>query len=51
VTRVVSAQVAVEVQATAQHIADGAPLVAQWHKKFARRLAGPRPIGTTYYQK
>ena len=40
VTRVVSDdQVATEVRATAQRIADGAPLVARWHKKFARRLA------------
>ncbi|MEO6565359.1 MAG: enoyl-CoA hydratase/isomerase family protein [Casimicrobiaceae bacterium] len=31
-------------QATAQRIADGAPLVARWHKKFARRLADPRPL-------
>ena len=40
VTRVVpDDQVATEVQATAHRIADGAPLVARWHKKFARRLA------------
>jgi enoyl-CoA hydratase len=40
VTRVVpDDQVAAEVRATAQRIADGAPLVARWHKKFARRLA------------
>ena len=45
VTRVVpDAEVAAEVQATAQRIADGAPLVARWHKKFARRLAESRPI-------
>ena len=45
VTRVVpDAQVAAESLATAQRIADGAPLVARWHKKFARRLADPRPI-------
>ena len=45
VTRVVpDADVAAEAQATAQRIADGAPLVARWHKKFARRLADPRPI-------
>ncbi|HET9024576.1 MAG TPA: enoyl-CoA hydratase/isomerase family protein, partial [Burkholderiaceae bacterium] len=29
---------------TAERIADGAPLVARWHKKFARRLADPRPL-------
>ncbi len=40
VTRVVpDAEVAAEALATAQRIADGAPLVARWHKKFARRLA------------
>jgi enoyl-CoA hydratase/carnithine racemase len=40
VTRIVpDDQVAVEVRAAAQRIADGAPLVARWHKKFARRLA------------
>ena len=48
VTRVVpDAQVAAEAFASAQRIADGAPLVAQWHKKFARRLADPRPISDT----
>ena len=31
-------------RATAERIAEGAPLVARWHKKFARRLADPRPI-------
>jgi enoyl-CoA hydratase/carnithine racemase len=45
VTRVVpDDQVAQEAHATAQRIAEGAPLVARWHKKFARRLADPRPI-------
>ncbi len=45
VTRVVpDAEVAAEARATAQRIADGAPLVARWHKKFARRLAEPRPL-------
>jgi enoyl-CoA hydratase/carnithine racemase len=45
VTRVVpDADVAAEAQATAQRIAEGAPLVARWHKQFARRLAEPRPI-------
>lgn len=45
VTRVVpDADVAAESLATAQRIAEGAPLVARWHKKFARRLADPRPI-------
>ena len=37
-------QVASEARATAERIAEGAPLAARWHKKFARRLADPRPI-------
>jgi enoyl-CoA hydratase/carnithine racemase len=45
VTRVVpDDQVATEVRATAERIADGAPLVARWHKKFARRLASGAPL-------
>jgi len=45
VTRVVAdADVASEARATAERIAEGAPLVARWHKKFARRLADPRPL-------
>jgi enoyl-CoA hydratase len=45
VTRVVpDADVAAEARATAQRIIEGAPLVARWHKKFARRLADPRPL-------
>src|SRR5947207_2195592 len=45
VTRVVpDAEVAAEVRATAERIADGAPLVARWHKKFARRIKDPRPL-------
>jgi len=45
VTRVVpDADVAAETLATARRIAEGAPLVARWHKRFARRLADPRPI-------
>jgi enoyl-CoA hydratase/carnithine racemase len=45
VTRVVpDVDVAGETLATAQRIAEGAPLAARWHKKFARRLADPRPI-------
>ena len=40
VTRIVADdQVAAEARATAERIAEGAPLVARWHKKFARRLA------------
>ena len=45
VTRVVpDDQVAREAQATAQRIAAGAPLVARWHKRFARRLRDPAPL-------
>jgi enoyl-CoA hydratase len=45
VTRVVpDGEVAAEALAAAQRIADGAPLAARWHKKFARRLADPRPL-------
>ena len=48
VTRVVpDAEVANEARATAERIAEGAPLVARWHKKFARRLALPRPVTKT----
>jgi enoyl-CoA hydratase len=50
VTRVVpDADVAAEAQATAQRIADGAPLVARWHKKFVRRLAEGRPLTDDEY--
>jgi enoyl-CoA hydratase/carnithine racemase len=46
VTRVVAdASVETEARAAAARIAEGAPLVARWHKKFARRLADPRPLG------
>jgi enoyl-CoA hydratase len=45
VTRVVpDDQVAQEAMAAARRIAEGAPLVARWHKKFARRLGDPRPL-------
>ena len=45
VTRVVAdADVTSEVRATAERIAEGAPLTARWHKKFARRLADPHPL-------
>jgi enoyl-CoA hydratase len=44
VTRVVpDADVAAEAHATAERVAEGAPLVARWHKKFARRLAEGTP--------
>jgi enoyl-CoA hydratase len=45
ITRAVpDGEVVAEVRATAERIAEGAPLVARWHKKFARRLADPRPL-------
>jgi enoyl-CoA hydratase len=45
VTRIVpDDRVEAEAYATARRIADGAPLVARWHKKFARRLEDPTPL-------
>ena len=45
VTRIVpDAEVEAETLATAQRIADGAPLVARWHKKFVRRLGQGTPL-------
>ena len=45
VSRVVpDERVVEEAYAAAQRIADGAPLVARWHKKFVRRLLDPRPL-------
>ena len=38
-----------ETAATARRIAEGAPLVARWHKRFARRLADPRPLTPAEY--
>jgi enoyl-CoA hydratase/carnithine racemase len=50
VTRVVADdRVEAEARETAQRIADGAPLVARWHKKFARRLRDPRPLTPEEY--
>ena len=50
VTRVVpDDQVEKEAGETAQRIADGAPLVARWHKKFARRLRDSRPLTEKEY--
>lgn len=50
VTRVVpDDQVEREARETAQRIADGAPLVARWHKKFARRLRDPSPLTPAEY--
>ena len=45
VTRVVpDADVERAAREAAEHIAEGAPLVARWHRKFARRLTDPRPL-------
>jgi len=45
VTRVVEDdQVEQEAYATARRIADGAPLVARWHKQFMRRQVDPAPL-------
>jgi enoyl-CoA hydratase/carnithine racemase len=39
-------QVGPEARASALRIAEGAPLVARWHKKFVRRLAEGTPISS-----
>jgi len=45
VTRVVpDDKVVEEAYAAARRIADGAPLVARWHKQFMRRLFDPAPL-------
>jgi len=45
VSRIVpDADVETEATATARRIADGAPLVHRWHKKFLERLADPTPL-------
>lgn len=50
VTRVVpDGEVAAEARAAAERIAEGAPLAARWHKKFARRLAEGRPLTDAEY--
>ncbi len=50
VTRIVADDVvAKEARDTAQRIAEGAPLVARWHKQYARRLADGRPITPAEY--
>ena len=38
-------KVEAEAYATAQRIAEGAPLAARWHKKFINRLGDPKPLG------
>jgi enoyl-CoA hydratase/carnithine racemase len=46
VNRVVpDGEVEKEVYETAARIAEGAPLVARWHKKFVKRLLDPKPLG------
>lgn len=48
VSRVVpDAGVVEEAYAAARRIAEGAPLVARWHKKFMRRLQDPAPLTET----
>jgi len=50
VTRVVpDDKVEEETLMSARRIAEGAPLVARWHKKFARRLADPAPLTDAEY--
>lgn len=45
VTRVVSDdQVEIEAMATARRIAEGAPLVARWHKRFINQMTAPEPL-------
>ena len=45
INRVVAAQqLDSEVRATVERIAEGAPLVARWHKKFTHRLMNPTPL-------
>ncbi len=45
VSRVVADdEVETEAMATARRIADGAPLVHRWHRKFLARLAEPEPL-------
>jgi enoyl-CoA hydratase/carnithine racemase len=50
VNRVVpDAEVTREALAAAHRIAEGAPLVHRWHKKFARRLSLPAPLAPEEY--
>ena len=41
---VADADVAAEVAAAARRVAQGAPLVARWHKKFINRMLQPAPL-------
>ena len=38
-----------ETYAMVRRIVEGAPLVARWHKKFARRLLDPAPLSEEEY--
>ncbi len=50
VTRVVpDGEVEAEALASARRIAEGAPLAARWHKKFARRLRDATPLTDAEY--
>ena len=50
VTRVVpDDKVEEEAYATARRIAEGAPLVARWHKKFVNRLMDSKPLAPEEY--
>ncbi|MFT3802650.1 MAG: enoyl-CoA hydratase-related protein [Burkholderiaceae bacterium] len=42
-------RVAAEARAAAERIMAGAPLVARWHKRFARRLRDARPLTEAEY--
>jgi enoyl-CoA hydratase len=37
-------RVTAEAVETARRIADGAPLVARWHKRFVKRVMDPAPL-------
>ncbi|WP_285424953.1 enoyl-CoA hydratase/isomerase family protein [Pseudomonas sp. efr-133-TYG-103a] len=50
VTRVVAdAQVEEQAMESARRIADGAPLVARWHKQFVQRCTDPAPLTAQEY--
>jgi len=51
VTRVVpDGEVSTEALATARRIADGAPLVARWHKQFVQRVMNPAPLSEAEHE-
>ena len=39
-----TAMILSELEQRIRLVLDGAPLAARWHRKFARRLADPRPL-------